>query len=262
MTLQTDELNFKLPWTFALWNAPGLHIAQQRYPDQPPQRSHEILSSMIVDSSLFLATQPFLLLEDIQLGICALQFDLWRYSQAAKRGKNGNLMSNLTLQKSLRERLDAWKRVLDDTVVEDIESIYAIDWAQVNFIPSGFYFGVEDHSQPGWQKTVSSRTDDLLFDTNILYHLFSMHLHADIRNLSILVESKRLSAHSKTLQVTEAREDEARQWAKIFCSRQAVWHAANILGMYHTTNGISEHFIKETLDPVAHAAMAVAALVV
>ena len=58
-----------------------------------------------------------------------------------------------------------------------------------NKIPMKYYYGVEDHSEAGWQEIVLNRPRSLLFDTAMLYHLFGLHIHANVRNFEVLASS-------------------------------------------------------------------------
>jgi hypothetical protein len=261
MTLRCEELYFTLPSTFCLFNGPGLHMWEVRAPDEPEQRRQETVSSMIRERSFSSTMQPFMLVEDIQIGMCAFQPDIWQYMEQIKFNLEHDSPS-LILQKSLRDGLNSWKRLFDQTAIVESDSPLQ---GKTNLIPMKYYYGVEDHSKPGWQETVTNRPLSLLFDTAMLYHLFGLHLHANIRSLGMLASSKRDHRVSVIGDSIEEREDRVRQWTTVSCSRQAIWHASNIIAMHRSRDGrltAQEKAVNGSLDPIAHVAVAVSSLVV
>jgi hypothetical protein len=261
MILKCEELYFSLPSTFCLFNGPGLHIWEARAPDEPEERRKETVCSMISGPSFSSIAQPFMLVEDIQIGICAFQTDIWQHMEKIQTDLEHDL-SSLILQKSLREGLNSWKRLFDQTAIVEPNSSKQ---CKTNLIPMKYYYGVEDHSKPGWQETVLNRPVSLLFDTAMLYHLFGLHLHANIRSLRVLASSKNHYRVSAVGDGTKEREDRARHWTKVSCSRQALWHASNIIAMHRSRESRlmdQEKAVNGSLDPIAHAAVAVGSLVV
>lgn len=259
MTLRCEELYFSLPTTFSLFNGPGLHMWEARLPDEPVQRNQETISSMIGDRSFSSIMQPFILVEDIQLGICAFQAFIWQYCEIIQSSSEHD-MNSLIQQKSLRDGLVSWKRVFDQTTIEDSEQAMQ---GKTNNIPMKCYYGVEDHSEAGWQEVVLNRPQSLLFDTAMLYHLFGLHIHANVRSFETLASCKRdcrvATGRDGTLERFPV--DRARQWTTVVCSRHAIWHASNILAIHRSR---SRQLIGriQYLDPIAHVAVAVSSLVV
>lgn len=234
---------------------------EARAPDEPEQRRQETVSSMISERSFSSITQPFILVEDIQIGMCVFQPDIWQYMEKIQIDLERDL-SSLIRQKSLRDGLDSWKRLYDQTAIGDPDPSLQ---GKTNLIPMKYYYGVEDHSKPGWQKIVLNRPLSLLFDTAMLYHLFGMHLHANIRSLRALALSKNDHHVFANADITNEREDRARHWTTVVCSRQAVWHASNIIAMHRSRETLltdKEKAINGSLDPIAHVAVAIGSLVV
>jgi hypothetical protein len=261
MTLRCEELYFSLPSTFCLFNGAGLHLWEARAPDEPVQRSQETVSSMISDRSFSSIIQPFVLVEDIQLGMCASQADIWQYSEKIQSSLEHDI-SSLIRQKSLRDGLNSWKRLFDQTSIEESES--ATQW-KTNNIPLKYYYGVEDHSKAGWQEIVWSRPRSLLFDTAMLYHLFGLHIHANVRSFETLASFQKDFRITNSGDGTLGKEHRARQWTNGVCSRQAIWHASNIVAIHRSRYGQLTGQLKavnESLDPIAHVAVAVGSLVV
>jgi hypothetical protein len=258
MTLRCEELYFSLPTTFCLFNGPGLHIVEARFPDEPVQRNQETVSSMIGDRSFSSIIQPFMLVEDIQLGMCASQSVIWQYSKKIQSSLEHDINS-LIHQKSLRDGLNSWKRVFDQTTIEESESAMQ---GKTNNIPLKYYYGVEDHSKAGWQEVVLNRPRSLLFDTAMLYHLFGLHIHANIRSFETLASYKtdcRIAIQGGgTLE--RFPEDRARQWTTVVYSRHAIWHACNVLALHRSRTGLPGQV--QSPDPIAYVAVAASSLVV
>jgi hypothetical protein len=261
MTLRCEELYFLLPSTFCLFNGSGLHILEARAPDEPVQRSQETVSSMISDRSFSSISQPFVLAEDIQLGMCASQASIWQYSEMIQNSSEHDINS-LIRQKSLREGLNSWKRLFDRTSIEDSEPAMQ---GMTNKIPLRYYYGVEDHSEAGWQEIVLNRPRSLLFDTAMLYHLFGLHIHANVRSFETLASCKKVFRIATSGDGALGKEHRARQWTNVVCSRQAIWHASNIVSIHRSRYGRltdPEKAVSESLDPITHVAVAVGSLVV
>jgi hypothetical protein len=260
MTLRCEELYFSLSSTFCLFNGPGLRVWEARLPDEPVQRNQETISSMISDRSFSSISQPFVLVEDIQLGMCASQADIWQYSEKIQSSLEHDINS-LIQQKSLREGLNSWKRLFDQTSTEDSEPTMR---GMTNIIPMKYYYGVEDHSEAGWQGIVLNRPRSLLFDTAMLYHLFGLHIHANVRNFEILASSFKQFRPGTRADSMLGKEHRARQWTNVVCSRRAIWHASNIVAIHRSRFGQLTDQTKafnESSDPITHVAVAVGSLV-
>jgi hypothetical protein len=158
--------------------------------------------------------------------------------------------------------LNSWKRLFDQTAIVDSE--FSVQ-GKTNIIPMKYYYGVEDHSKPGWQEIVLNRPMSLMFDTAMLYHLFGLHLHANIRLLGTLAATKKGCSVSAIRDTNEEREDRAHHWTTAICSRQAIWHASSILAMHRSRDGgltAQGRIVNGSLDPISLAAVAVGSLVV
>lgn len=276
MILQPEELGYTLPSTHAAWNAPGLHIWQHRYPEEPSNRSSEMLTSLFPDSTYISASQPFVLLEDIHAGLCAIQVDIWRHRNTIAINDDG--MAGNT-KRVLQARLDSWKLILDMTVIEDWSTTTAKNSLQIiNFIPRKYYYGVEDHTQPNWIDLVTARVKSLYVDALLLHHVLSMNIHADMNGLRTLASSATRKANPQQSDLTHSDvQHRARQWTHSQDSKESLWHACSILDMYRDENSTHsrrtrnplrptlsqlQHSQSGALDPIAHIAVAQAALVI
>lgn len=78
--LAPEELHFALPHTLALCNASGLHIFEYWHSIEPESRDKTTVFRAIRESALksFIPTDGLMLIEDIQLGICAMHSKIWQ----------------------------------------------------------------------------------------------------------------------------------------------------------------------------------------
>jgi hypothetical protein len=128
------------------------------------------------------------------------------------------------------------------------------------------YYGFEDQSQPGWQGEVVARVKSLFFDSLMLYHLFSLHLLAEIGTLTQLAKDQNTTTtYERHRRAREHRICATERWTGTPTARQALCHAVEILIEHQTiihearkTTGLE----KDTLDPIGHNALSCAALAV
>jgi len=214
---------------------------------------------MVQDAALDAAApvEGLMLAEDIQLGICALQPRIWHL--LVRRTDTPDLSSAIEMD-ALRRNLESWKRLLIriPTAQPDASS-----FSREQHLAMRYYYGTEDQSKDGWQSVVSYRQRSLVYDATMLYHVFSLHLYANIRILSQLAEDARPD-NSKApyedvnSQAKTRRETYAREWAKAPNSRRALCHAAAALASYNSLSAL----VNKTIDPISHVALSAGALVV
>jgi len=129
-------------------------------------------------------------------------------------------------------------------------------------LPLKHYYGYEEPTEPGWENAALARAKDLLFDAKILYHLLHFQLNSDVRMFTQIAKDR-----SETLpfQVPEIRQQEREQrvrsattWATTSLARRSLCHAAEVLVLHQQNKELDTR----TLDPIAHVALATAALVV
>ena len=200
-----------------------------------------------------------MLIEDIQLGICAIHSTVWQLLERT-RDSTENEVSNAIERDSLKRRLDAWKHWIDQIPIQQTDHI---DFSQEQHLAMRYYYGIEDHSQPGWQLIVFNRPKNLIFDTLMLYHLLSMHLHADIRTLTQMAKDSHpvdpaFVPGEKYLKAQERREESTRAWAESPAVRRALCHATDIIVSYSGISGLENNQV----DPIAYVALSIAALVI
>ena len=200
-----------------------------------------------------------MLVEDIQLGICAMRSRIWQLLERT-RDDPASEVSNAIERDSLKRRLDAWKHWLLQIPIQQTDQL---DFSQEQHLAMRYYYGIEDHSQPGWQLIVFDRPKNLIFDTLTLYHLLNLHLYAEIRELTQLAKDKlRVQPTSalgeKFRNAAERREDSTRIWAESASVRRALCHATDILVSYNSISGLENNQV----DPIAYVALSVSALVI
>ncbi|KAK7915162.1 hypothetical protein PG985_012865 [Apiospora marii] len=112
LMLHAEELDVRLPQTFALWNAYGLHVFSKRYRDEPGHRISLKLRDVI--SSPFAFTTASIVAEDVEFGLWALTREIWqlRQRQQMARGRTPDATitnGNDNTLKALAHRLRGWK---------------------------------------------------------------------------------------------------------------------------------------------------------
>lgn len=205
------------------------------------------------------------LIEDIQLYICAIQPSIWKVSGHGDYSSDCEI--SIVLQKdTLRRRLESLKERLDQITNQNSHNV---QFGQEQCLPYRHYFGYEDQSHPGWKNIVTARVKDLLFDTFILYNIFSLHLYAEIGILNRLAKDQSLDPLRKVsarhCHAREQRQLYIQKWVEAPTARQALCHAVAILHAHQNLNpDLQQNRVidKYTLDPMAYAALAVGALVV
>ena len=259
--LTPEELHFTLPSTFALWNAAGLNIFEIRYSIEPQSRSQTTICRIIREPALesFARIDGLMLVEDIQLGICAMHSNIWQLLERM-RDSPENEVSIAIERDSLKRRLEAWKHWLVQIPIQQMDHI---DFSQEQHLAMRYYYGIEDHSQPGWQWIVFNRPKNLIYDTLTLYHLLNLHLYADIRTLTQLAKDKNLVDPTrvlgeKYLKASERREGSTRAWVESTSMRRALCHATDILVSYNNIPSLENNQV----DPIAYVALSVGALVI
>jgi hypothetical protein len=264
--MMPEELYFTLPSTYSLWNADGLYVWEERQSREPTFRSETSMFDMITDSlsdSSKSSSNIPMLIEDVQVCMCALQSSIWRFFQPATTPKDCEF--DVILQKdTLRRRLDALRSRLDQMATQNKGDC---EFGEEPYMPLRQYYGYEDHSLSNWKEIVSARVKSLHFDAMMLSYLLGLHLHADIGMLNILAKCQTLSMlqelSERHCRAREQRQISARCWANTSTARQALCGAVDILVHHQTiTREQVSGLDKNTMEPIAHIAVSVAALVV
>lgn len=257
--LRLEELQFRLPCTFVIHNADGLHVCNYLLPREPAIRAELSILDLIQDKQLD-PSKPIdglMLVEDIQLGLCAMQAGIWQLSEDLRRSSDSN---NLSSRDLLRKKLDYWKTWLVRIPFKQTDTLNLSQGQQTEM---RFYHGMEDHSEAGWEMTVFSRPKALFFDAVMLYHLLGIQLYADIRILQQL--AKDYSSGDTFCefgvpyqQQKSKREATIREWTQTRLAREALCHSSAVLVTYSNLSGLEN----KTVDPIAFVALSIGALVI
>jgi hypothetical protein len=246
-----------MPYTFCTWNAPGLPALQSRMACEPIGRETRTMCDSILydvstsDSGLeTFTTDPvssFFLVEDIQLAFCSIQEGIWTYREQQRNNSN-NLMFGSPQHDILYQRLEFWKQKLDE--------VYLIHNTQdLLSTPMRFYHGIEDFSTPEWSSIVSNRPRSIYFDTVMLYHLLSLHLHIDVKSLQLLA-TQHVRNTNPEIEKGPLKE-KLKPWTQLPSARTAIWHATEVLARRSEWQSEQNMSI---LDPINHMTVTVAAL--
>jgi hypothetical protein len=159
-----------------------------------------------------------------------------------------------------KRRLESWKHWILQSPIQQTDHI---DFTIEQSLAMRYYYGMEDHSQPGWQLIVFDRAKTLILDTLMLYHLLALHLNANIQIIRQLAKETiepdpgcvyggiNLKAQAK-------RESSTRAWVQSQSARRALCHATDILVCYSNVSGLENRQV----DPIAYVGLSTAALVV
>lgn len=257
--LTPEELHFPLPSTFSLYNSDGPDVCQARKVIEPPIRAQKTLQDLTQDISLR-SPNPIdglMLVEDIQLGLCAMRSSIWQEAENLRQDIDG---FNAIERDVLGRRLDVWKRWLVQLPFGQSEHL---NFSQEQHVAMRFYYGIEDQAENDWQSTVYARPAGLYFDTLMLYHLLSLHLNADIRVFRQLTRDLSsgdlLSVYGQQYEQNRSRREVATQeWAQTYYARRALCHATSVLV---NNNNLADPE-KKMVDPVAFMALSTGALVI
>ncbi|KAK8123094.1 transcription factor Zn- C2H2 / Cys6 [Apiospora sp. TS-2023a] len=85
--LHAEELDTRLPQTFALWNAYGLDVFFKRYGDEPGHRSSHKLSDIVKGPFVF--TTASIVAEDVEFGLWAMAREIWQHRQRQRMARGG-----------------------------------------------------------------------------------------------------------------------------------------------------------------------------
>lgn len=269
MTLLPEELHYPLPCTFASWNCDGLHVFEQRQSKEPYYRGLKSMYGLITDDSLNTDTTSIgeqeMTIEDIHLCLCAFQSNVWKHIQTANSSTTCDV--DVVLEKdSLRRHLKRLKSRLDRILAQEI-SLSNADCGHETYLPYRYYYGYEDHTQPGWQDVVSLRVKSMLFDTAMLHFLLSLHLSVNIRKLAQIAKDQRLESVEELSEVhgqaRKQRQTYMQGWTFTHAARWALCQSIDVLVAYQecrNRSGTSTNV--RSLDPICHAALCTSALVV
>ncbi|EHK26387.1 uncharacterized protein TRIVIDRAFT_218551 [Trichoderma virens Gv29-8] len=271
--LLDDELDATLPSTFALRNCYRLDIFLQRYQRErdTQHRNHIKLPWMIRNPHMFLSGS--LLIEDINLGLCGLLFDVISQSQHFR------IFSDIfqdpsagTTRDRVLQRLSLWATHIQTaadqfTAAADASCITdnGIDTTDPFLEP---FLGEEEETYPesNWRMLVSFRAKTLIHETTVLYHLLHILLSVDhLRTIAHLAVTQ-LPGYRITSEQTKIRRRneiaEIGKWAGSSEGRHGIIHALAVLQVADVMLQREEsHDSSHHLDYIVYVAVAYGALI-
>ena len=260
--LMPEELqHYPLPSTYSLYNSDGLGIWDSRLSIEPPGRSeryiHRMLSSPLLDGGKEIE-DGLLLVEDIQLGLCAIY---GRVLDLSDRLRHSLDINNAIQRDILRRHLEFWK---DHLLKKSHFQSTPIGLPRDVHMSIRFYYGLEPHSTDSdWQSIVFSRAKDLYFDARMLYHLLCLNLYADIRSIrqtarDLIPDSMATAYGEPYRQARQKRQANLREFTRTHNMRRALCHSSSILAAFNNLPAPE----KRLVDPISYVALSTAALIV
>ena len=259
-----EELHFSLPITFAWYDADRLPMFERRGLAEPVSRCQTTIPNLMQITNLdsrVPSDQP-ILIEDIQICLCAIQSQIWHQSRSSMDQSEQD-MSVVLQRNTVRRQLDT---IYHRLVLYSTQKVDKNTLGEEEHIPLKFYFGIEDHGRPGWESLVLIRLKGLIFDALMLYHLLSLQLCLNTRTLIELAKDTKTANPyiifgEKYEEARKQRESMTRTWVKTPSARRALWHATEILLSHDfTSQDLDTHF--ETPDPIAYIALSASAMVI
>jgi hypothetical protein len=198
-----------------------------------------------------------MLVEDIQLGLCEMQFSMWQMAEKLRQNTDVN---NAIQRDTLGRRLETWHRLLLRLPFRQSDNL---SLSQDQHMAMRFYYGFENHAESGWQSAVFARPKGLFFDALMLYHLLNLQLYADVRifrqHERDLSSNDLLSVYGQQYEQDRLRRENAtREWTNTHYARRALSHSVSTLITYNNLSRV----VNKMVDPIAYVALSVSALVV
>jgi len=256
-----DLTHYPLPSTYSLYNSDGLDVWDSRLLIEPPGRTnryiHRMMGAPLLDAAKDIE-DGLMLVEDIQLGLCAMYSRILDLSERLRHSLDIN---NAIQRDVLRRHLDFWNAWLAKTSYTQSNPTSFTREMQISM---RFYYGYEDHSvKSKWEWVVFDRARSLHFDATMLYHLLCLNLYADIRTLrqaaQDLVPSSLAPDYGEPYkQAQKKRQANLREFTRTHNMRRALCHSSSILTTFKK-RPVSE---KKVVDPISYVAISTAALMV
>ena len=260
-SLIPEELqHYPQPSTYSLYNADGLDILDSRLSIEPSGRAsrylHRVLISPLIDVGREIE-DGLMLVEDIQLGLCAMYCRIFDFSDRLRHSLDIN---NAIQRDVLQRHLGFWKDSLAKT---SYFLSKPASFSREMQLSIRFYYGFEDHSRKSeWESIVFARARDLYFDAIMLYHLSCLNFYADIRSLrqtarDLVPDSLAAEYGEPYRQAQQKRKSNLQEFTRTHNMRRALCHSSSILNCFSSLSP-SE---KKVVDPISYVALSTAALV-
>lgn len=213
-TIEPHELNICLLSTSSAFDAFTLPKLFERLPLEPRGRDAVKLCAVLQDP--WLLTSDKLLIEDIMVGLCEPLARLWGYCNLVRRGGPVHGGSKFELLGCLA----AWKARLDS--ISYLCESAGLGEEATEFPLRAYCAGESESSAAALRRARS-----LVQEAAILHRLLSLHLHADLQALDMLVADLRRGEQEHA--ANNERQLRVREWARSADGRTAVGLAVAVL---------------------------------
>ncbi|KAK7962866.1 uncharacterized protein PG986_003691 [Apiospora aurea] len=185
--LHPEELDTRLPQTFALWNAYGIDVFFKRLKDEPGHRASHLLSDIV--SGPFVFTTGSIVAEDVEFGLWALVREVWQHRQRLQvmRGRTSDSTithnaDNDNTQSNLLHRLRGWKYQLTSLqrLCSTSDASSAGEDEEANALRLIRAYRGDDDAKPReeWQQLARRRANDRVRAAMGLHDILEACLHS------------------------------------------------------------------------------------
>lgn len=239
--------------SYGLTNGHGIHIFFQRHKQEPTDRQSYPMFEVATNPNVSIPSG--ILLQDVQLGLCGLFSEIYRWGQK-RRFQNAGVHPDYCRNQELEAQLETWKVQL-----HGICNVWKDPIANENAIKYMMhaYRGKEEPGEEGWEEKVSARISRTFFNVSMLHSLLRLYLYADLRSIYLFSMGSLDLGQTMTPAVPDPENTNRLQhWAMSWKGRRAVIFSLYILKSYENAPFTLP---EQTVDPTAHMAVATAALV-
>ncbi|KJZ71056.1 hypothetical protein HIM_09556 [Hirsutella minnesotensis 3608] len=252
--LRREELDLGLTSTYGMWNAFGLHIFFPRHRAEPWRRGS--LKMSCLDMTVPHLLPSGVLVEDVHACLLGSWNEIWVLQQLRRNRYEGATLKADAIGRQLKLckiQLDA---IMEALARPDIHGQFA------DFLIHA-YAGKELPNEPNWQARVQSRIQSYVFSAKMLYHLLSLHLHADVQAMRDISHSSSIPGSESSGLLSSSWQQKAvqvQEWSLSADSRAALLHALLIWKTYQESAS-GYKFQQNPADPIAYMALSAAAVV-
>ncbi|KAH6975708.1 hypothetical protein EDB80DRAFT_740511 [Ilyonectria destructans] len=209
-SVRLPELCLNYPCSEAAWNAATPETWKLALAQEPVGRMDQTIGLTCIHA-LSEATRPsltFLLPEDFEAGMCAMQSRLWEEAQH----KHESTLCSVS--------------PLSDTITSGIG--YGLSWQ----VQLEIWRATMDHlSEQNRGHSAESTETWNRFTAMMQYHMSFLRMYADLKLIKRLIDSLGTDGYNPSL--IRRFETQIQQWAKSTSAKQALWHAAQILELFN-----------------------------
>ncbi|KAH7230330.1 hypothetical protein B0J15DRAFT_410766 [Fusarium solani] len=219
--LRPEELCLTLPCSNLLWEVPTLSLWLHAKLDEPKGRISRNFASLLFDAisndESRRARMPNLLEEDYLFGLCAIQPWIWEQVQ---RGRLSHQQPRGSLQRSDPSYLDC-DAAPDKGLCDRSYWRHQLDLWRVSY---------DQDKELGFKSSSIFHIITLRFNCRLFYHLSYLALYTDLQLIDDISINRSLPFSGA---IRRKREAAAEAWATTSDARLAMWHAGQILKVWH-----------------------------